>query len=354
MKNLNTDATAKARAKASGIRHLLIRLNMDRQITKQQAARILGRSHLSDSTWKRYKKELAAWGCRLDYDPKTKTHTVPKGWTLGRARQMDPRKREILVRLRIDLLRMGSPFMETLGPQFEQWESQLAGMDPAVKERLPVWQPQPRVNAAFYENLSACERAIQERRILGFTYKKSSDGTVSARHIVPYDLFDNNGRIYVWGVEEGGERPKFFALDRMSDPHVLDEVTAKGYDAERKLDDTLRHSFGIFATSGKPRKVVVKIAPRRVADVLARRWPAEESVKELPDGSLQIAFKVTDPREVVAWALSFGGDAKIIEPPEAAQMARQFAEAILREHAWAKNVAVDERLMRFEWSDEAP
>ena len=241
--------------------------------------------------------------------------------------------------------------METLGPQFEQWESQLAGMDPAVKERLPVWQPQPRVNAAFYENLSACERAIQERRILGFTYKKSSDGTVSARHIVPYDLFDNNGRIYVWGVEEGGERPKFFALDRMSDPSVLDEVTAKGYDAERKLDDTLRHSFGIFATSGKPRKVVVKIAPRRVADVLARRWPAEESVKELPDGSLQIAFKVTDPREVVAWALSFGGDAKIIEPPEAAQMARQFAEAILEGHAWAKNVAVDERLMRFEWGD---
>ena len=107
-----------------------------------------------------------------------------------------------------------------------------------------MWQPQPRVNAAFYENLSACERAIQERRILGFTYKKSSDGTVLARH---------------------------------SDPTVLDEVTAKGYDAERKLGDTLRHSFGIFSTSGKPRKVVVKVALRRVADVLARRWPAEES-----------------------------------------------------------------------------
>lgn len=33
-------------------------------------------------------------------------------------------------------------------------------------------------------------------------------------------------------------------------------------------------------------------------------------------------------------------------------MARQFAELVLEEHAWAKNVAVDERLMRFEWPDE--
>jgi predicted DNA-binding transcriptional regulator YafY len=338
--------------KTSRIHDLLIELSKEREITKKRAAQILGKKQLSDSTWKRYKRELAALGCPLRYDQKTKKLTVPKGWTLAPLSQMDPRKREILVRLRIDLLRMGSPFVETLGPLFEQWEAQLAGMDPSVKEQLPVWQPQPRVSAAFYENLSACERAIQERRVLGFTYKKSFDGSISARHIVPYDLFYNNGRIYVWGVEEGGERPKFFALDRMSDPHVLDEVTTRGFDAERKLDDTLRHSFGIFATSGKPRKVIVKIAPRRLADVLARRWPAEESVKELPGGWLQIVFRVTDPREVVAWVLSFGGDAKIIEPPEAAQMARQFAEAILEEHGWAKNVAVDERLIRFEWSDE--
>ena len=137
----------------------------------------MGKKQLSDSTWKRYKRELAALGCPLHYNVKTKKLTVPKGWTLAPMSQMDPRKREILVRLRIDLLRMGSPFVETLGPLFERWESQLAGMDPTVKERLPVWQPQPRVNAAFYENLSACERAIQERRILGFTYKKSYDGT---------------------------------------------------------------------------------------------------------------------------------------------------------------------------------
>ena len=60
---------------------------------------------------------------------------------------------------------------------------------------------------------------------------------------------------------------------------------------------------------------------------------------------------MTDPREVVAWALSFGGDEKIIEPPEAAQMARQFAEVTINDPSWAENVVVDERLMQLEWNE---
>ncbi len=348
----------KSSTKTEKIHDLLIELNLRREITKKRAAQILEKK-LSDSTWKRYKKELKNLGCPLRYNPKTKKLTVKKDWTLAAAPQMDPRKREILVRLRVDLLRMGSPFIEALTPLFEQWESQLAGMDagpnanPNPKEPLPVRVPQPRVSKIFYENLSACEHAIQERRILKFTYKRSIDSSVSTRHIVAYDLCDHDGRIYVWGVEEGDRKPKFFALDRMSDADLQEEVTPKSYDPTQNLDATLRHSFGIFATTGKPMKVVVKIAPRRAADVRARRWPAEEAIKETPDGGLRLTFSVTDPREVVAWAMSFGGDAKIVEPPAAAQMARRFAETILEEHDWAKNVAVDERLIRFDWGDES-
>jgi len=247
--------------------------------------------------------------------------------------------------------------VEGIGPQLDRWDEQLSELDPSATEQLPARQPQPRMDKIYFDCLKTAEGAVRNHTILRFKYRRSRDGVESRRAIAPYELFDYTGRIYVWGPEEGAHHPKFFAIDRMTEAASKEGDVFKP-DAELRLDNWLKHSFGIYISgdgSTRPAekrnvlRIVVRFARNRAADVNARRWPAEVKRKNLADGSVEMIFEVDDPREIVAWVLSFGGDAKITAPPEAAEMARHFADAILTDHKWAERVPVDERLLRFDW-----
>jgi len=336
---------------------LLEELDTKREITTARCKEIYGKS-FSTATWKRIKKRLAAESCQLKWNPKTKKFSVVGDWTRSKAPQMDPRKRELLAMLRVDVSRLGSPFVEGIGPQLDRWDKELAQLDPEATEQMPVRRPQPRMDKVYYQCLKIAERAAHDHTMLRFKYCRSRDGAVSRRVIAPYELFDYNGRIYVWGPEEGARHPKFFALDRMSEASSSDTDTFTP-DPGLRLDDTLQLSFGIYVAGhaatllghrGRIFTIAVRIAPSRAGDVTARRWPAETKRASLPDGSVELTFVVDDPRELVAWVLNFGGDAKIVSPPDVAEMARYFGEAIVRDHKWAENVPVDDRLLRFDWA----
>jgi len=329
---------------------LLNELNAKREITTQHAREIYGRTY-SASTWPRIKKKLAQRGCVLRWDADAKKFCVPRDWMMAPPPTMDPRKRDALATLRVDVTRLGSPFVEGLGQQLDAWDRQLETLDPEVQSALPPpRQPMPRMAKAIYRNLKAAETAVRERRELRFRYRRSKDGRISDRSIYPYDMFNYSGRLYVWGTETTRGKPKFFAIDRMSDVEIGEELVVA---SAPSLDERLRYSFGMFVDDARsPEKITVEIAPNRVADVEARRWPAEIAREELPDGTLRLTFLVGDFREVVAWVLGFGGDARVLDPPDAAEMARRFAEHIADEHKWAENVPVDPRFLRFDWADK--
>ena len=78
------------------------------------------------ASWKRFKKLLAAEGCQLQWNAKAKKFSVIGDWTRVKAPQMDPRKRELLAMLRVDVSRLGSPFVEGIGPQLDRWDKELA------------------------------------------------------------------------------------------------------------------------------------------------------------------------------------------------------------------------------------
>jgi predicted DNA-binding transcriptional regulator YafY len=218
------------------------------------------------------------------------------------------------------------------------------------------------MDKTYYACLKVVEKAIRDHTILHFHYRRSQDNVESRRAIAPYALYDYNGRIYVWGPEEGSSHAKFFALDRMTEAQSsADDRFAPNPGLD--LDEHLAHSFGIYIAGhastllgrrGRLLHIVVRFAPGRAGDVTARRWPTEHKRETRADGSVEITFVVDDPRELVAWVLSFGGDARIISPPEAAKMARYFAEAIQRDHQWAEQVPIDDRLLRFDWAADEP
>jgi predicted DNA-binding transcriptional regulator YafY len=334
--------------KQEAYNRLLRELDRKRTVTLKRAREIYG-ADFSDSTWKRLKKTLArSNGCALRWDSKARVFRVPPTWTLYPEPDLDPGKRDRLAVLRAAAAGVGPPLTDQIASFIEKLDRQLEQLDPDAHRKSPPRQPEPRADKAFFHKLNRIELAIRRRNILTIKYRKSAGGKLEERSIAPYELHNYAGRFYVWGTDEGGSRPKFFALDRIEEVEV-DANDTFDRDPALSLDEELRNSFGVWVGTGKPQDIEVEVRQNRAADVRARRWPAEKSCTLLPDGRLRIVFSVTDPREVVAWVLSFGGDAWIRRPAAVARLAFELGQKASSGHEWARDVPEDERLLRFEW-----
>ena len=329
---------------------LLRELDAERRITLARAREIYG-GKMSDATWKRVKKRLEARGCKLKWVAKSKTFFVTDPlWSIERP-QPDSQVRNRLAMLRASAAALGAPYVDRLAPLFERWDTELATGTGNGTAQFPAHRPQPRADDAFYERLTIVECALRDKRMIGFTYTNTAGGRPKPRQIEPYALHEHVGRFYVWGRERVKQAPKFFAIDLMREVTLEDRFDP---DARLNLDEALAHSFGMYVgQGGKPQRIVVEIDAPRAAYVRARRWPAETSCEAMPDGRLRVTFSVNDPHEVVAWVMSFGGHARIIEPAAAAEFARRAAEDIVELHAWAKRAPKGDEMMPFEWPKES-
>ncbi|HEX4350433.1 MAG TPA: WYL domain-containing protein, partial [Verrucomicrobiae bacterium] len=54
-----------------------------------------------------------------------------------------------------------------------------------------------------------------------------------------------------------------------------------------------------------------------------------QSLREFKNGSVELKMNLSSLGEVQRWVLSWGGDAKVLQPPELADAVRQAAKAIL-------------------------
>ena len=326
---------------------LVRELDEKRTITLRRVKELCGKQ-FSDSTWKRLKKTLGStYGCKLRWDAKSKAFSVPASWTLYPA-EMNPGKRDQLAVLRAAAASVGPPLTDQIHSFIDMLDRELQRRDPEARARAPVRQPSPRADRSFFELLNRIDIAIRRRNIITIKYRKTAGGKLEQRSIAPYEIHNHAGRFYVWGTDEGGNRPKFFALDRIEGLEV-DAGDRFPRDPKLNLDEELRHSFGMWVGTGSPQNIEVEVGATRAADVFARRWPAEASCTKLPNGHLRITFDVTDPREVVGWVLSFGGDAWIRQPSSVAKLAFEQSKKIAERHEWAEAAHEDPSFMRFEW-----
>ncbi len=48
--------------------------------------------------------------------------------------------------------------------------------------------------------------------------------------------------------------------------------------------------------------------------VAERIWSPDQQIKKLPDGKIHLSFSASSEPELVAWLLSFGDEARLLEP----------------------------------------
>jgi len=154
--------------------------------------------------------------------------------------------------------------------------------------------------------------AMKENKVITFEYKGIWDDDYKVRLVCPYQLLFDNGTWYLYGYSEERSDIRFFALSRMKNISIPNEnfKLPKNFDYCSKNDGSY---FGVFI--GKKMKYKIEFSSYIAPVIQERKWTKDQKITDTKKG-IVIEFSSTQLDKVFSWVLSYGIDARPIEPPE--------------------------------------
>jgi predicted DNA-binding transcriptional regulator YafY len=89
----------------------------------------------------------------------------------------------------------------------------------------------------------------------------------------------------------------------------------------RGLDDFMRHSFKVM--HDELYTVKVRISPAWARWVGEKIWHESQKITKLPNGGLEMSFRIAGLDEIKRWVLSFGPECQVLEPERLVEMVRK-------------------------------
>lgn len=155
---------------------------------------------------------------------------------------------------------------------------------------------------SYRELMQRLEPAIQHHRLCQFDYAGKQ------RQVEPYRLINSKGIWYLAAVE--AERLKAFHLGRIKTLIVLEQA----FQARSEIRHQIEAEDGIWFSSEKT-EVLLHVAPE-VASYFTRRTllPHQEISKKLEDGSLIVATRVAEHRQILPLVFYWLPHVRVISP----------------------------------------
>ena len=182
---------------------------------------------------------------------------------------------------------------------------------------------EPILNLEIFDVLA---KAVARRQQLELHYRKPGH-KAEARLVDPYHLANINGEWYLFAYDHARKDLRTFAPARIQTA----QATGKTFDRSPKfsLEQRLRDSFGVHAGEGKY-DVIIRFTPRAADYIREKKWHPSQTLRDLKDGSAELKMKLSSLAEVQRWVLSWGGEAKVLQPKELAESVKRAAREILR------------------------
>jgi predicted DNA-binding transcriptional regulator YafY len=166
-------------------------------------------------------------------------------------------------------------------------------------------------------------QALLARRRLSCHYHGRARGDITERTASPQRLvhYRDNWYLDVW--DHGKRALRTFAVERIREPHLLDE-RAKDISEER-LNGYFTEGYGIF--SGRPkRKAILSFSPERAHWVAEELWHPQQKGR-FEDGHYILEIPYSDDRELVLDILKHGPDVEVLHPKS---LRKKVLEQLLR------------------------
>jgi predicted DNA-binding transcriptional regulator YafY len=165
-------------------------------------------------------------------------------------------------------------------------------------------------DAAILESL---RQACAEHHHVVIIYEHYDQDTLWRHEIDPYRLFFKRRALYLDAYDKGTRALRVFRVNRIKKLEFtgLRGVMVTDYSFAKRFQD----SFSTFVGEGT---ITVKVRfTKRIAPYIRESlWHWSQQLTALPDGGLLYEVHVSYPKEVAWWAMSWGSEAEVLEPPE--------------------------------------
>ncbi len=163
--------------------------------------------------------------------------------------------------------------------------------------------------------------AARTHRRLAITYHAASTGRRTERRIDPEQVFASSGRWYVAAWDDDAEGERLFRADR-----ILEAAPTGDAFGPRGLEGAGRPLY-----TPAPGDVEVRLRLGRGARWIAEYYAVTE-VRELEDGSVEVALPTGQLGWVAKLMLRAGPEAEVLAPDELAEQVRTLARETLTQY----------------------
>ncbi|MDA3940983.1 MAG: WYL domain-containing protein [Spirochaetia bacterium] len=169
---------------------------------------------------------------------------------------------------------------------------------PPVKMNTKVWKP-------------LLEAIISNRKI-NINYKTPGHNKSVKRLLNPYYLLNNQNMWYILAYNEIRDSIETYAVHRVENVEILTDTFVISDTFE--VDEHIDRWWGIFSKE-KMYKVKLEFENGAALRVNERVWLKSYKIIKKSDGRLILEFKTNQLESLMFWLLSWGEDAKVVDPP---------------------------------------
>lgn len=186
----------------------------------------------------------------------------------------------------------------------------VAHLERIARVSLPRFQG-GRTYAGSAELLSELRRALLFQYRVKLSYSRSGK-EAAVYEIDPYTLVLAKGGLYLLAHAHNRGAVRLFAVERM----VSLTVTRQRFEMPDDFSPEQHFSDAFGLVTDQPMQLKIRF-DREVAHMVRDRiWRAGQTLQTEPDGSVLLSFEAAGSLEILAWVLSYGRHAELLEPTE--------------------------------------
>jgi predicted DNA-binding transcriptional regulator YafY len=187
-----------------------------------------------------------------------------------------------------------------------------------LEDRFVFVPPTSRSYASRGEDLDELFRAVADLRVLRFRPRvKTGEARGDRIPFLPYAMVVHQGAILVLGVRVVAGRPSVdvdvVPLETMTDIRTSETE-------HFQLPETFDITHFIHGDLGVARpargRFIVEFDARVADEVKAKRLHPQQRIATSPDGRVRVSLPLVDSRAAIAFVLSWGDAARVVEPSE--------------------------------------
>jgi predicted DNA-binding transcriptional regulator YafY len=201
-----------------------------------------------------------------------------------------------------------------------------------LEDRFFFVPPPAKSYAARGEDLDELFRAVADLRVLRYR-PRVRPGEPRAEHVAfhPYAMVVHHGAVLVLGARASRTRAdgdiEVVPLESMTEIRTSE---TEHFELPETFDPSafIHGDLGV----GRPKgRFIVEFDARVADEVKMRRLHPQQRIATAPDGRVRVSLPLVDPRAAIAFVLSWGDAARVVEPLElVAEVASILARAASR------------------------